>query len=71
MIPWIIIALVVVPLVVAGFVVTRRKTTAGEQLASEDAQTRARTEHEFAEAEAYDAKWREADQEKHRRERLP
>jgi hypothetical protein len=70
-IPWIIIALVAVPLVVVGFLATRRRTVAGEHPASEDAQARARTEQEFAEAEAYEAKWREEDKEKFHRERLP
>jgi len=70
-IPWIIFALVVVPLVVVAFVAARRRTVAGEGLASEDAQERARTEQEFAEAEAYDAEWREQDKERHRQERLP
>ena len=71
MIPWIIIALVVVPLVVIGFVATRRKTVAGEHPAGEDAEASARMEQEFAEADAYDAKWREEDKERHRQERLP
>jgi hypothetical protein len=62
----IIIALVVVPLLIVGFVATRRKTAAGEHPASEDVQARARTEQEFADAEAYDAKWREEDEERHR-----
>jgi len=70
-IPWIIFAAVAVPLVVVGFVATRRKTRAGERPASEDAQARARTEQEFAEAEAYEAKWREEDEERFHRERLP
>jgi hypothetical protein len=70
-IPWIIIALVVVPLVVIGFVSTRRQTVAGEHPAGEDAEARARMEQEFAEADAYDAKWREEDKERHRQERLP
>jgi hypothetical protein len=64
-------AVVVVPLVVVGFVVTRRRTVAGEQSAGESAEERARTEQEFAAADAYDAKWREEDQERHRQERLP
>jgi cytochrome c oxidase assembly factor CtaG len=68
-IPWIIMAVVVVPLVVIGFVATRRKTIAGEQ--GDDAQARARTEQEFADAEAYEAQWLEEDKERHRRERLP
>ena len=71
MIPWIIFALVVVPLVVIAFVATRRRTIAGEGLANEDAEERARTEQEFADAEAYDAEWREQDKERHRQERLP
>ena len=71
MIPWIVMALVVVPLVVVGFVATRRRTVAGEHPESEDAQARARMEQEFAEAEAYDAEWREQDKERHRQERLP
>jgi hypothetical protein len=70
-IPWIIFALVLVPLVVVSFVVTRRRTAAGEHPASEDAQAEARTEQEFAEAEAYDAKWREEDKERFHQERLP
>ena len=71
MIPWLIFALVAVPLVVVGFVVARRRTVAGEHPASESAQERALTEEEFAEAEAYEAKWREEDKEKYRQERLP
>ena len=68
MIPWIIFAVVVVPLVVIAFLAMRRKTAAGE-LPDDDAQARA--EQEFAEAEAYDAKWREEDKEKSRQERFP
>jgi hypothetical protein len=64
-------AVVAVPLVVVGFVATRRRTTAGEHPASEDARARARTEQEFAEAEAYEAKWREEDLERFHQERLP
>jgi hypothetical protein len=71
MIPWLIFALVVIPLVVIAFVATRRKTAAGEGLESESAEERARTEQEFAAAEAYDDEWREQDQERHRQERLP
>jgi flagellar basal body-associated protein FliL len=70
-IPWIILAVVIVPLLVVGFVVTRRRTVAGEHPASEDAQERAETEREFAEAEAYQAKWREEDKERFHQERLP
>ncbi len=71
MIPWLIFALVAVPLVVVGFVATRRKTVAGEHPASEDANEKALTEQEFAEAEAYEAKWREEDKERYHQERFP
>ena len=68
MIPWIIFAVVVVPLVVVAFVAMRRKTAAGELL-DDDAQARA--EQEFAEAEAYEAEWREEDKKKSSQERFP
>jgi hypothetical protein len=71
MIPWIIVAVIVVPLVVIAFVVTRRNTAAGESPASADGASRARTDQEFAEAEAYEAKWHEEDKERYHRERLP
>jgi hypothetical protein len=71
MIPWIVFAVVVVPLVVVGFAATRRRTAAGEHPVTEDAQERARTEQEFAEAEAFEAQWREKDKERYRQEHLP
>ena len=71
MIPWLIFAVVVVPLVVVAFVVARRNTAAGEHPALEDDAARARTEQEFADAEAYEAKWHEADKERYHEERLP
>ena len=71
MIPWLIFAVVVVPLVVVAFVVARRNTAAGEHAAFEDDASRARTEQEFADAEAYEAKWHEADKERYHEERLP
>ncbi len=64
-------AVVAVPLVVIAFVATRRRTAAGEHPPGEDAQARALTEQEFAEAEAYEAKWREEDKERFHQERLP
>jgi cytochrome c oxidase assembly factor CtaG len=69
MIAWVIMALVAVPLVVIAFMAMRRKTRASELRASNDAE--ARTEHEFAEAEAYEARWREEDKERFHQERLP
>ena len=71
MIPWLIFAVVVVPLAVIGFVAARRRTAAGEHPATEDDRERALTEQEFAEAEAYEAKWREQDKERYHQERLP
>ena len=71
MIPWLIFAAVVVPLVVVGYAASRRRTAAGEHPANEDAQAKAETEREFAAAEAYEEKWREQDKEKYRQERLP
>ena len=61
MIPWLIFALVIVPLVIVAFVAARRRTAAAEHPASETAEDRAELEREFAESEAYQAKWREED----------
>jgi flagellar basal body-associated protein FliL len=69
--PWIIFAVVAVPLVVVGFAATRRRTAAGEHPANEDAQAQARIEQEFADAEAFEAEWREKDKERYRQEHLP
>jgi len=71
MIPWLIFALVVVPLVVVAFVAARRRTVAGEHPATEDAEERARMEKEFAEADAYEEEWRKEDKERYRQERFP
>ena len=71
MIPWIIIAIVAVPLVVVGYMAMRRNTAASELPASDSADSNARTEQEFAEAEAYEAKWHEEDKERYHQERLP
>ena len=60
-----------VPLVVIGFLAMRRNTAAGELAAGDDAQARALVEREFAEAEAYQAKWHEEDNERYHQERLP
>jgi hypothetical protein len=72
MIPWIIVAVVLVPLVVIAFVVTRRNTAAGEVAGvGEDDAAHQRTETEFAAAEAYEKQWHEADKERFHQERLP
>jgi hypothetical protein len=69
-IPWLILAIVAVPLVVIGFASMRRRTAVAEHAATEDAAARARTEREFAEAEAYEEQWREENKD-HPRERMP
>ena len=71
MIPWLIFALVVVPLAVVAFVAARRRTRAAEHPATETAVDRAREEKEFADAEAYQARWREEDRARHEQERFP
>ena len=69
--PWLILGLVAVPLIVIAYAASRRKTAAGERPATEDEQARARTEQEFAEAEAYQTKWRKEDEKRFHQERLP
>jgi uncharacterized membrane protein len=69
-IPWLILAVIAVPLVVIGFASMRRRTEAGEHPDTEDAAAHARTEREFAEAEAYEEQWREKNKD-HHRERFP
>jgi hypothetical protein len=68
MFPWILFGLIAVPLVVIAFLASRRRTAAGERVETED---QTELEKEFAEAEAYEAKWREQDKERYRQERLP
>jgi len=65
-IPWIIFAVVVVPLVVIAFVVTRQKTS-GARTDVVDSETK----RQFADAEAYEAEWHKADEERFHDERLP
>ena len=69
-IPWLVVALVLVPLVMVGFASMRRRTAAAEHPVTEDAAASARTEREFAEAETYEAQWREANKD-HHEERIP
>jgi hypothetical protein len=71
MIPWLIFALVIVPLLIVAFVAMRRRTVAFEHPAGEDAHAEALTEQEFADAEAYQEKWRAEDKARHDQERLP
>ena len=71
MIPWLILALVAVPLAIVAFVAARRRTVVGEHPATEDPQATALTDQELADAEAYEAEWHEKDKESYRQERLP
>jgi hypothetical protein len=65
MIPWVIFGLILVPVLIVAFVVARRRTVAGEHPAGETAADRAEIEKEFADAEAYQEKWREEDKARH------
>jgi len=66
MIPWLILAVVVVPLFIVAYVLTRRRSPkAMSELDDETA------ENEFAEAEAFEAEWHEADKQRFHDERLP
>jgi hypothetical protein len=67
-IPWIIFAVIVVPLVIVAFAATMRRKGAVERPATEGGRL---TEEELAAEEAYEAEWREEDKEQYRQERLP
>jgi hypothetical protein len=70
-IPWLVFGLIIVPLLVVAFVASRRRTAAFEQPTHEDAKARAELEREFADAEAYQEKWREEDKERYHQEHIP
>jgi hypothetical protein len=57
--PVVIFVAVAVPLVVIGFLATRRSSSAGEHLPGETEADRLRNEQEFEEAERYQTQWRE------------
>ena len=65
MLPVLIFALVALPLLVLAFLARRRSTRAAERPAGEANRERALEQEEFAEAERYQAEWRE---EQHRHE---
>ena len=67
MFPWLIFAVVAVPLVIVAFAATRRRTDAGEHPANEEGLT----DQESAAAEAFEAEWHEEDKKRYREERLP
>lgn len=71
MIPWLIFAVIVVPLCIAAFARARTTNRAVERLADADPATRAATEAQFADAEAYEARWREEHHAELERKRMP
>ena len=64
-------AVVAVALVAIGLMAMRRNADTSDLSANDDPDAAARTEEEFAEAEAYQAKWIEEDKERFHQERLP
>ena len=71
MLPVVIFVVIAIPLLIAGFMVMRRNKSAGEHPSGETAADRARTEQEFAEAEQYEAKWRDQTHDELSEERFP
>ncbi len=71
MIPWLIFAVIVVPLAIAAFARARTSARAVERLADADPAARERTEAEFADAEAYQERWREEHRAELERKRMP
>jgi hypothetical protein len=65
-IPWLIFAVIVVPLVVVAFFLARRKSAAAMPKIDD-----AETERAFAAAEAFEAEWHKTDEERFHKERLP
>jgi type III secretory pathway component EscV len=67
--PVIAFVCIAVPLVVIAYLAVRRSKAAVEHPANETAESRARTEAEFAAAEAYQEQWRE-EEKKHPRDTI-
>ncbi len=59
MLPVVIIAVIVIPLLVIAFLAARRSANAGEHPSAETDVDRRRTEQEIEESERYQAEWRE------------
>jgi len=57
--PVVIFVAVAVPLLIAGFLIARRRTAAGERPAAMTDAEREREEQEFEAAERYQEQWRE------------
>jgi flagellar basal body-associated protein FliL len=68
--PWIILAVVAVPVLAAAFAVSRRRTQAAEHPAGETAAERKRIEQEFEDAEAFEETWRAEEHRTHPPESL-
>ena len=71
MLPVVIFVAVAIPLLVIGFLVVRRNTAQGEHPSNETDADRARTEHEFDEAEQYQEEWRARTHDEVSEERFP
>ena len=69
MIPWIIVAVIAVPILVIAYFAMRKKDDAGEHPTGETDADRERTEQEFEESERYQEQWRE-EQRKHQDDTL-
>ena len=69
MIPWIIVAVVAVPILIIAASKMRKKDATGEHPASETQADRDRIEDEFEESERYQEQWR-AEQKKHQDDTL-
>ncbi len=64
-IPWIILAVVAVPILVIAFSSMRKKDAAGEHPAGETEADQERIEQEFEESERYQEEWREEHRKEH------
>jgi hypothetical protein len=70
-IPWIIFAVVAVPLVVIAFSKMRKKDEAGEHPAGQTEADQELIEKEFDESERYQEQWREEHRKEHDDQMLP
>ncbi len=70
MIPFVLIALIAVPLVIAGFLAMKRSRDRYEGARTTSAADEARMEEDFAEAERYEERWREQQRHPHRDDHL-
>jgi len=68
-IPWIILAVVAVPILVLAFRAARRRDEAGEHPVGESEADQDRIEQEFEESERYQEQWRK-EQRKHQDDTL-